>query len=245
VTFEDWEPRRGEVHHEDRAMLAVALRDRAQPGEGKRLVAAAVHLMRNPEDVGKDAMRMLEVSQMMRALSCFVAEVGAEGLIVMGDFNAVPQSWTHLFALHGWQDCIGSEKGIQDAFDEVEWGPRNESCTTRTGARSLWVDYIFFSARTMALSGRPEVERCPPGPIPDATHPSDHLPVAATLRFLPSAQPLDARARPADASCSAPGSGVAVNDVEVRPETSDAVSPPLSGSCDSPPPLSFVPAVGK
>ena len=22
----------------------------------------------------------------------------------MGDFNSIPQSWTHLFMLHGWQD---------------------------------------------------------------------------------------------------------------------------------------------
>mmetsp|Transcript_84116 Transcript_84116/g.271207 ORF Transcript_84116/g.271207 Transcript_84116/m.271207 type:complete len:406 (-) Transcript_84116:301-1518(-) len=247
ITFEDWEPRQGEVHHQDRVMLAVALRDRSPGGMGRRLVAASVHLMRNPEDTGKDAMRMLEVSQMMRALSCFVAEVGAEGLVVMGDFNAVPQSWTHLFALHGWQDCIGSEKGMQDAFDDVEWGPREEACTTRTGARSVWVDYIFFSSRTMFLESRPEVERCPKLPIPDAEHPSDHLPIVATLRFRPTAVPLDQRSRgPEEASCagseaarSAGRVGFVAQTASPAVESSPLRGPSQPGSCGSSPPLSI------
>lgn len=187
ATFADWQPRQGDVLHEDRVMLAVALRDRL---DGRVVVAASVHLMRNPEETGKDPMRMLEVSQMMRSLSCFVSAVGADGLVVMGDFNAVPQSWTHLFLLHGWQDCPEAEKGMRDAFDCLEWGPRETACTTKTAARSMWIDYVFYSGQTMELASSPEVEPCPQGPIPDENHPSDHLPVRATVRFLPGVRPL-------------------------------------------------------
>lgn len=195
VTFEDWEPRQAEVHHEDRVMLAVALRDRL---DGRVSVVASVHLMRNPEDVGKDPMRMLEVSQMMQALSCFVADVGAAGLIVMGDFNAVPESWTHTFMLHGWQDCADSAKGMRGAFDAIKWGSPDACtpvCTTKTLARCMWVDYIFYSGRTLELHGQPHIDPCPKGPMPDEQHPSDHLPLRASFRFAAGARELAARAR--------------------------------------------------
>jgi len=183
VTFQDWEPCHDRVHHEDRVMLVAALRDRA---DGGVFVVASVHLMRNPEDKGKDPLRMLEVSQMMRALSCFMGEVDASGLILMGDFNAVPESFTHLFLLHGWQDCPAADKGVRDAFDDCCWN-RTGVCTTRTAARSVWIDYIFYSGRTMELVEPPPVEPCPDGAIPDAEHPSDHLPVRASLRLADAA----------------------------------------------------------
>mmetsp|Transcript_113997 Transcript_113997/g.322432 ORF Transcript_113997/g.322432 Transcript_113997/m.322432 type:complete len:379 (-) Transcript_113997:141-1277(-) len=186
VTFEDREPRQGEAYREDRVMLAVALRDKLTDNV---FVVASAHLMRNPEDTGKDAMRILEASQMMRSLSCLFNAVGASGLIIMGDFNAVPESWTHLFFLHGWQDCPELDKGMRDAFDQVEWGcpgchdAHPLVCTTRTIARAMWVDYIFYSSRTLELNGEPQVESCPEGPIPDDVHPSDHLPVRASFYF--------------------------------------------------------------
>jgi len=185
VTLADWEPRHEFVHHEDRVMLAVALEDTQT---NRVLVAASVHLMRNPEDTGKDPMRMLEVSQMMGALSCMVAQTGASGLVIMGDFNAVPQSFTHLFMLHGWQECAGSGKKMQGAFDDVKWDDEH-SCTTRTMARSMWIDYIFYSSATLELAGAPHVEPCPSQAIPDDVHPSDHLPLQAALRFRHDARP--------------------------------------------------------
>lgn len=193
VTFEDWEPRHDLVHHESRVMLAVALRDKV---DGTIIVFASVHLMRNPEDTGKDPMRMLEVSQMMAALSCLVKDVGAAGLVILGDFNCIPQSWTHLFLMHGWQDCPGDNKAMLGAFDKFEWEDNGAWCTTKTNARHLWVDYMFYSSRTLELNGEPQVSPCPEGPIPDAVHPSDHLPLRAAFRLSDTAALLSSCAAP-------------------------------------------------
>lgn len=198
VTFQDWEPKKPEVFHEDRVMLAVPLLL-----EEHVLVFASLHLMRNPEDTGKDAVRILEVSQMMKSLSCLVADVGAHGLVIMGDFNAVPESWTHTFLLHGWQDCPRSEKQMRGAFDHVQWEcaschEANPSvCTTRTNARSMWVDYIFYSSRTLELNEEPKIDHCPDEPIPDKFHPSDHLPLRAEFRLRPGALVLASPAKTA------------------------------------------------
>jgi len=173
----------------DRVMVAVALRDlqdgRADPTNkyegGRVLVAASMHLMRNPEDDDKDPRRMLQVSQMMNELVVFVAEQDAVGLVLLGDFNALPNSWTHVFMEQGWLECPQSNKMMLDAFD----GFRQQNagaCTQRTNIRNMWIDYAFFSSATLELVDA-EVAACPVGPIPDATHPSDHLPVKATFRF--------------------------------------------------------------
>mmetsp|Transcript_13001 Transcript_13001/g.29507 ORF Transcript_13001/g.29507 Transcript_13001/m.29507 type:complete len:382 (+) Transcript_13001:73-1218(+) len=190
-TFQDWEPTECDEYHEDRVMVAAALRDRHS---GDIIVVASVHLARNPEDKGKDPMRMLEVSQMMRGLSCFVTQVHATGLVIMGDFNAVPQSFTHAFLLHGWQDCPEADKNMRGVFDKVVWQSGEGLCTTKTLARALWIDYIFYSNATMDVAEAPQVDTCPDGPIPDGRHPSDHIPLQATLRVRPGAGALSHRA---------------------------------------------------
>jgi len=171
----------------DRVMVAVALQDRWEGFERRVFIAASMHLMRNPEDDDKDPRRMLQVSQMMNELFVFVAEQDAVGLVLLGDFNALPNSWTHVFMEQGWLECPQSNKMMLDAFDGFRqqnagtlYTPR--ACTTHTNIRNMWIDYAFFSSATLELLDA-EVAACPNGPIPDATHPSDHLPVKATFRF--------------------------------------------------------------
>merc|ERR1712137_253741 len=124
---------------------------------------------------------MLQVSQMMNELIVFVSEHAATGLVALGDFNAVPNSWTHVFMEKGWLECPQSNKTMLDAFD-VYRKQNPGACTARTNTRTMWIDYAFFSSATLE-SVNVEVAACPAGPIPDATHPSDHLPVKATFRF--------------------------------------------------------------
>uniref|UniRef100_A0A7S0BA46 Endonuclease/exonuclease/phosphatase domain-containing protein n=1 Tax=Pyrodinium bahamense TaxID=73915 RepID=A0A7S0BA46_9DINO len=189
VTFDDWTPGKARSR-KDRALLVVALRDRL---DGRVLVAASTHLMRNPEDKGKDPQRMLQVAQMMSRISCYVAEVGAAGLVVLGDFNALPDSWTHMLMLKGWQDCPDSEKRMVDAADVMTGErafPQHGFCTSRTKARTMWIDYVFVSSKTIDVVDGPIVESCPAEPIPDSSHPSDHLPVRVMLRFREDAEVL-------------------------------------------------------
>eukprot|EP00933_Yihiella_yeosuensis_P024685 TRINITY_DN19132_c1_g2_i1.p1 TRINITY_DN19132_c1_g2~~TRINITY_DN19132_c1_g2_i1.p1 ORF type:complete len:125 (-),score=10.77 TRINITY_DN19132_c1_g2_i1:336-671(-) len=63
----------------------------------------------------------------------------------------------------------------------MAWEPASY-CTSKTGARNVWIDYIFYSSKTMDVESA-AIEKCPPGPIPDENHPSDHLPVRAAIRF--------------------------------------------------------------
>lgn len=79
---------------------------------------------------------------------------------------------------------------LQEAFESVhKWGaavgPRGAGgfCTSLNAVRVEWIDYIWYSGqllRPVALSDATS----PAQPIPDRTHGSDHLPLAARFTFL-------------------------------------------------------------
>lgn len=182
-SFKDWDPTfccSREEPERDRAYAAAALRDRT---DGRVVVVASMHLMRNPEDEKKDMLRAMEASQMMHRVSCLMDEHGASGLVVIGDFNAKPKSWTHLFLLQGWQACTADKINVTDVFMH-EMNNGTEWCTSKTNARKEWIDYIMYSGSTIRQIEPGKIEKCPETPIPDETHPSDHLPVQAKLQFL-------------------------------------------------------------
>lgn len=163
----------------DRVMTAIALRDKMTE---QILVVVSLHLMKSPEDLSYDAVRVIEAGQAMYHVSCLKDEHNAVGIIVLGDFNAFPGSYTHAFMLHGWQRCDKPDWSIQDAFSPIRRA-RPKACTSRTVARELWLDYIFYSSGTMSINGQPEVDPCPAEPMPSDQYPSDHLPLKATLQW--------------------------------------------------------------
>merc|ERR1719382_1846052 len=93
----------------------------------------------------------------MTKLRYLVSKTGADGLVIMGDFNAVPESWVHRMMLAGWPDEDRCPKKITDAAEHLYaeagafWqGAGEDVCTTRTTARRMTIDYVFFSGTTLA-----------------------------------------------------------------------------------------------
>lgn len=162
----------------DRVFVAVALQDLL---DDRVLVVISMHLMRNPEDEKKDMLRAMEANQMMAKVTCLMDEHGASGLVILGDFNASPQSWTHLMLLEGWQACTTNRINMTDAFDNVMWN--RDFCTSKTDARSEWIDYILYSGSTITPTGPAQVRKCPEQSMPSPEFPSDHMPLVFDFQF--------------------------------------------------------------
>jgi len=58
----------------------------------------------------------------------------------------------------------------------------NDGCTTKTDARLMWIDHVFYSCQSLTVTNRFK-DPCPDGPIPDPQHPSDHMPVAVQMEW--------------------------------------------------------------
>lgn len=90
-----------------------------------------------------------------------------------------------------WNAGEGSSLRLVEAFEPVHgWGarvgPRSEGghCTSINADRVEWIDYIWYSEGSLRPLGLSET-LSPAEPIPDRSHGSDHMPVAALLEFLP------------------------------------------------------------
>ena len=118
---------------------------------------------------------------MMAKVNCLMDEHGASGLVILGDFNASPQSWTHLMLLEGWQACTTNRINMTDAFDNVMWN--RDFCTSKTDARSEWIDYILYSGSTITPTGPAQVRKCPEQSMPSPEFPSDHMPLVFDFQF--------------------------------------------------------------
>lgn len=164
----------------DRTCLFVLLRWRRDPTA--RLLIATTHLARNPDDVEQQMARGFQYGTIFRELLAFAAANGAVDVpvVLTGDLNA--------------KDC-DELAGIARALVRLTSAPTHPMLwslmdaptpvTTVTEERSLRIDYVMYQSTAMQLRGvsnLPELS----SPIPDATHPSDHLPVSARLLIRPS-----------------------------------------------------------
>lgn len=209
-----------------RAMIAVAEMAPRHASAGaagdaqqrQRLYVANVHLEAGPQ---KEQQRLLQLGSLLKRLRMQAEADGtsasspaaAPPLIIAGDFNCEPQSAPHaMLSARPGDGAPGSGaaslKGavaaaaasllpLHDAYASCPppWGPALRS-TFRNG-RVL--DYIFTSSavevlRTMPVS--PIAGSASPHRLPSDTHPSDHMPLGALLRW-PGA-PL----APADQRCA-------------------------------------------
>merc|ERR1712080_127502 len=101
----------------------------------------------------------LEIAQMMQEVTSLTREHGASGCVALGDFNALPRSYSYLFFLHAWHASDDSlALNPQSAFALVEYD--EEYCTSFTYARKMWIDYIFFSSSALQRIDS-QVEKCP------------------------------------------------------------------------------------
>ena len=179
----------GEAH--DRTCAFALLRWRRDPSV--RLLVATTHLARNPESTEQVLARGFQYGTIFRELLAFAGEHDAEEVpvVLTGDLNT--------------KDC-DELAGIARTLIRLTSAPTHPLLwsvmdaptppTTITEERTLRIDYVLYQSSQLSLTGVGFVPRLR-SPIPDATHPSDHLPVSARLVFIPHwAQVEDARASP-------------------------------------------------
>ena len=101
----------------------------------------------------------------------------------LGRIDASPQTHTRSLALDddAGDEVLGSATHDMSSFlwDAVDVPSR---ATSVTEARNVRIDAIFYSGSQMRLVDAPMLPKLR-APIPDARHPSDHLPVVARLRL--------------------------------------------------------------
>jgi len=198
----DWLLHRVGHSLQDRLALITHLKSTAE--SDRHVVVVSTHLMKQPEDLwGKELMRMLELAQLAYELDRFlwsrfpcrreVAPLGCDslkvGVILTGDFNMVSKKYgaywlaKHVFGTYAGTPADAVMHGIpsipamrftklQDAFTQEQ---EQTMATSVTNARKDWIDYIWYANDTL----RVEATHVEPlsGIIPDATHPSDHVPI--------------------------------------------------------------------
>lgn len=161
----------------DRMALMVLLRFRLT---GEIICFVSTHLARNPEQEQLDRLRARQVAQMMRSVAEFTKLHRADDVpvVLVGDMNAT---------------CFRRLKGIANAItllgEDGQVHPFIFDCadvptgaTSVTTARNVRIDAILYQKSRLQLV---DVGVTPPlttsHPIPNDAHPSDHIPVSATL----------------------------------------------------------------
>ena len=204
------EGQRGLRERKDRCALAVLLRSRRS---SNRIIVLSTHLARNPEDAKKDTLRVRQLAQLFRMLSMFSHKYNALGepVVLAGDMNtthfadlrglmastAVLHSWWLQQQIQKTQDSAGTSPS-SDRWDlhpfmwDMEEAP--SPATSVTEARNVRIDTIAYQDSRLALVDVNVVPNLA-GPIPDAEHPSDHLPIRAKFQVRTQLSCLEAFAR--------------------------------------------------
>ena len=163
----------------DRTCLFALLRWRRDPSV--KLLVATTHLARNPESEAANFARGFQYGSIFRELLAFAGAHDAEEVpvVLTGDLNA--------------KDC-DELAGIARALVRLLSSPTHPLLwsvmdaptppTTITEERHLRIDYVLYQSASLSLTGVGHVPKLTM-PIPDARHPSDHLPVSARLLIKP------------------------------------------------------------
>ena len=157
----------------------LALRSAAPLGAAApRLVVANTHLYWDPAFAD---VKLAQAEHMLRRISLFrsdaAARCGAQPPVVFGgDFNSLPASEVHALLTRPdgappLRSAYAAAAGAEPAY------------TNLTPDFTGTLDYLLVTPDVSVLAALET-----PGPglgtgLPDATHPSDHLPLAALLRF--------------------------------------------------------------
>ena len=168
----------------DRTALFALLQWRGGGGGGggggppTRVVVVSTHLARNPEDPSKTWARGYQYACLFGELRAFAAANGAldAPVIVTGDLNSkavdVLAGITRALMALMPRPCHPMLWAVKD----VPTPP-----TTSTEVRTMRIDYVLYQSQALKLLGVSDLPHLT-GAIPDATHPSDHLPVLARFR---------------------------------------------------------------
>jgi endonuclease/exonuclease/phosphatase family metal-dependent hydrolase len=188
---------------------AALCRLRHKPS-GRAVAICVAHLMTTSRDNAKTNRFPGEVRAGELAVMKALVESHThpdDGVVVLGDFNTDAKEAHTLFSGQiaeapseisddrmlqietGFQDgrFLWGPHVLEDAFRDVhQWGPGvgvDKHCTSRNAVRIEWIDYILYNSREL----RPKILtacKTPPSMIPNLEHPSDHLPLFATLEFV-------------------------------------------------------------
>jgi endonuclease/exonuclease/phosphatase family metal-dependent hydrolase len=188
----------------DRMVLLVSLRD--QLAGNRSLVVTATHLQRNPEAAEKDKLRLAEMVQVNFFVRDFASRHKLElrptldestgkylaprdAVVVAGDFNSAR---AHAMVGLDAPTVVHRLAGLCSAFPLRFQGlDGDDSCTTTTETRRVWIDYLFYHGFAFDLIDVFK-DPCPAGAIPDASHPSDHVPIAMRVAWRSHAEELSA-----------------------------------------------------
>lgn len=163
----------------DRTCLFTLLHWRRDPTV--RLLVATTHLARNPDSARQLLARGYQYGSLFRELLSFAHRHNAMDVpvVLTGDLNA--------------KDC-DELAGIARALAMLLSSPTHPllwsvvdaptPATTVTEERHLRIDYVLYQSESLSLTGISNLPRLR-SPIPNAVHPSDHLPVSARLVIRP------------------------------------------------------------
>uniref|UniRef100_A0A7S2TSS5 Uncharacterized protein n=1 Tax=Lotharella oceanica TaxID=641309 RepID=A0A7S2TSS5_9EUKA len=81
----------------------------------------------------------------------------------------------------------GATTTLRDAFASVhQFKDSTKHCTSKSPARTEWIDYIWYSEESLSLSKLSDTTT-PEQPMPNKTEPSDHRPIGCVFQFKPAA----------------------------------------------------------
>lgn len=159
----------------DRLYAWAVLETVAEPKSS--LLVIATHLMRNPEDAALEKLRVAELKMIDEFIAKEVKKKPHLNVLVMGDFNAEPtgDAVKYITTTAGQKLSDAAQaKGVTGA-------------TSVTLARDVRIDYALNNKELTptAFDAQPESStlKTKTHGIPDATHPSDHIPIGVTFKL--------------------------------------------------------------
>lgn len=171
-------PITGETH-KDRIAIIALLRMRLT---GNLVCFVSTHLRRNPEDPCEDLLRARQVGQVVRHLTAFTNKHGAQDVpvVLTGDLNCT--SFGRLRGIANTVSLLSQDDPSVHPFT-FDCGDVPTGVTSVTTARSMRIDAIMYQTQRLELVDVLDApELCQKNPIPNAEHPSDHVPIVAQFR---------------------------------------------------------------
>ena len=148
----------------------------------KSVLCINAHLMTDSKDKnGK--VKMAEVKLINDKIAEYTGGnlTETDGIVFAGDFNTIYKNGYNDRGIFGAGFTGSFSNGLTDVF--VTTG-KERSVSSVNNTRSDWIDYIFSKNLTIETL---DYEELTTGGtvtyIPDATHPSDHIPISCTFKF--------------------------------------------------------------
>jgi len=159
----------------DRTCTFALLRWRRDPSV--RILVATAHLERDPQSTDRLITRGFQYGAIFRELLAFAGTHDAEEVpvVLTGDLNAKDCDELAGIARTLVRLLSSPTHPLLWSIMDVPTGP-----TSFTEEREMRIDYILYQSDRIALTGVSSTSHLISA-IPDATHPSDHLPVSARL----------------------------------------------------------------